>query len=266
MRKILHIGGMVFLFILSTTLLDDQCCAKIYKYKDENGNWCFSDVPDKAPNIQDVEQVPEYTKHKRNLGAKIAVSFSPKNKIEQARNATVMVLNPKGGYGSGFFITDDGYILTNKHVVKDEQSIFKIILIDKTEFTIYGAEISYDYDLALLKLSGHKCPFIEPGDPKQVGDGVPVWAIGMPKGMMHTVTNGIFSGLRKLKGITHIQTNAQINPGNSGGPLITEDGKVIGINTAKMVEEAVEGIGFAIPISTALDEFSSSLGQYYQLE
>jgi S1-C subfamily serine protease len=83
----------------------------------------------------------------------------------------------------------------------------------------------------------------------------------MPKDFRHTVTSGIFSGYRKLGDIAIIQTNAQINPGNSGGPLITGEGKVVGINTSKMVARGIEGLGFAIPIDVALREFADELGK-----
>ena len=82
-----------------------------------------------------------------------------------------------------------------------------------------------------------------------------MFAIGSPLGLSHSVTSGVFSAHRgKL-----LQTSAQVNPGNSGGPLLTEDGKVIGINTLKLMEEGVEGISFAIPINVAIEEFKFHL-------
>jgi S1-C subfamily serine protease len=96
--------------------------------------------------------------------------------------------------------------------------------------------------------------------------GSQVYAIGSPKNYSHSVTSGIFSGLRKFNsgGTYYLQTNAQINPGNSGGPLITEDGQVVGINTWKHLEDT-EGLGFAITINTAFDEFKRSLGNAISL-
>jgi len=202
---------------------------------------------------------------KYDLRAQLAEKFPPKNKIEQARNATVLIQTPITApkkFGSGFFISEDGYILTNKHVIEGEDE-WQVVLVDATKkFNIYRTEkISSNYDLALLKLDGYKCPYIEPADQYQLAQGDHLYAIGMPEVFRHTVTDGIFSGYRKLEGIAIIQTNAQINPGNSGGPLITGDGKVVGINTWKIRARGIEGLGFAIPIDVALKEFEDYLEQ-----
>jgi S1-C subfamily serine protease len=115
--------------------------------------------------------------------------------------------------------------------------------------------VSKVYDLALLKIDGYKCPYIQPKDPTSIPSGSTLYAIGSPLGLTHTITSGVLSGIRTIDGKHSIQTNAQINPGNSGGPLITEDGYVIGINTTKLMAVGIEGIGFAIPINIALSEF-----------
>ncbi len=133
----------------------------------------------------------------------------------------------------------------------------EIFLADKSSYTAEEVAISEEHDLALLKLNGYKTPFIKPGMMSQVAHGDPLFAIGNPLSLDHSVTSGIFSGHRD--GL--IQTNAQINPGNSGGPLITKKGNVIGINTLKISHERVEGLGFAIPISIAMEEFGSYLNR-----
>jgi len=123
--------------------------------------------------------------------------------------------------------------------------------------------VSQKYDLALLKFDGHKTPCIEIGSPISAGKGDKVFAIGSPSDGAHTpldqtVTSGVFSANRG----DLLQMSAPINPGNSGGPLITERGRVIGINTYKAQDERgelKEGIGFAIPIDIALDEFRTYL-------
>ncbi|NVM25780.1 MAG: trypsin-like peptidase domain-containing protein [Desulfobacterales bacterium] len=81
---------------------------------------------------------------------------------------------------------------------------------------------------------------------------------------MHSVTSGIYSGIREFNRQDYIQTNAQINPGNSGGPLVTKDGRVTGISTWKVAGPQVEGLGFAIPINIALKEFERYLGQLWK--
>ena len=143
----------------------------------------------------------------------------------------------------------------------------RIFLVDDTELSVSIISTSYHHDLALLRLQGQKTPFIEPAGVDGLSHGDPLYAIGSPVGLSlkNTVTSGIFSGMREFKsgpfyGSPYVQTNAQINKGNSGGPLVTEDGKVIGINTWKVFGQMVEGLGFAIPIGVALKEFETYLG------
>ncbi len=132
---------------------------------------------------------------------------------------------------------------------------FTIILVDKTELTAHLIETSRKHDLALLKLDGYTTPALKPGSSRDMAQGEPVYAIGNPKGLKHTVTSGVFSGWEK----GFLQTNAQIYPGNSGGPLVDAEGKVLGINTKKNLTRKYEGLGFAIPIEKALHEFDRYL-------
>lgn len=132
---------------------------------------------------------------------------------------------------------------------------FTITLVDDTELYVRLLATSKKHDLALLKLDGYTTPALQPGSPYQLAQGDPVYAIGNPAKLRNTVTSGIFSGFEG----NFIQTNAQINPGNSGGPLIDPEGQVLGINTKKKVGATLEGLGFAIPIQTALREFSAHL-------
>jgi hypothetical protein len=132
---------------------------------------------------------------------------------------------------------------------------FTITMVDDTELYVRLLATSKDHDLALLKLDGYKTPALQPGAPARLAQGDPVYAIGNPAKLRNTVTSGIFSGFEGK----FIQTNAQINPGNSGGPLIDPKGRVLGINTKKIVGRTLEGLGFAIPIETALREFGHYL-------
>lgn len=132
---------------------------------------------------------------------------------------------------------------------------FTVILVDDTKLYAHLVAVSQKHDLALLKVDAYRTPMLAPAAPYQLAQGDPVYAIGNPAQLRNTVTSGIFSGFEG----PYIQTNAQISPGNSGGPLIDPDGKVLGINTKKKSGLAVEGLGFAIPIHTALEEFSSHL-------
>jgi len=161
--------------------------------------------------------------------------------------------------GSGFIVDSNGYILTNAHVIGD--GIYDKISVSLIDGTIEdGKVLWYDttLDLAVIKIEKTDLPSVELGDSDKLIVGEPVVAIGNPMtlDLERTVTNGIVSGLNRSitfdNGTTIkplIQTNASINSGNSGGPLFNAEGKVIGINTAKM--SSAEGLGFSIPINTA---------------
>jgi serine protease Do len=170
---------------------------------------------------------------------------------------------PTTGVGSGVILSTDGYILTNRHVVANSQSL-KVAFSDGTELPATIVKISSDTDLALIKVSttGLHAAAIGNSDAIQVGQ--TAIAIGSPLGTYtETVTRGIVSGLDReitvsdeatrrqttLSGL--IQTDAAINPGNSGGPLLDAAGNVVGINTA--VATSAEGLGFAIPIGAAAE-------------
>ena len=168
------------------------------------------------------------------------------------------------GSGTGFIISADGLMLTNKHVIEtsnQQNAEYRIILASGKEY--YAQLIGKDpiNDLAILKIFDKNLPFVEVGDSDKLEQGTTVMAIGNSLGnYQNSVTKGIVSGLGRsitasdqlgnaeaLDNI--IQTDASINPGNSGGPLIDLNGKVVGINTA--MDQGGESIGFAIPINDA---------------
>jgi serine protease Do len=155
--------------------------------------------------------------------------------------------------GSGFIISDDGYILTNNHVVAGADEI-KVKLTDGREFKgeVKGADEKLD--LALVKIVGKDhFPVALLGDSDTIKVGEWVMAIGNPFGLEQTVTAGIISATGRVIGSgpydDYLQTDASINPGNSGGPLFNGRGEVIGINTA--IVAGGQGIGFAIPVNMA---------------
>lgn len=159
------------------------------------------------------------------------------------------------GLGSGFIISQDGYILTNEHVIDGASEIYVTIIgYDKEiEAKVIGSD--YDLDLALLKVNTNKeLPFLSLGNSDQIRVGNWVIAIGNPYGLDHTVTTGVISAKGRPISIQDrnyenlLQTDASINPGNSGGPLLNLNGEVVGINTA--INAQAQGIGFAIPTST----------------
>jgi serine protease Do len=138
---------------------------------------------------------------------------------------------------------------------QSSQGDIKVILIDGSEYPVGGVNLSSNYDLALLSVMSLDTPYIKPaGGSMNMEQGEKVYTIGNPSGLRHTVTAGIISGYRKFDDKVVIQTDAPINPGNSGGPLIDTEGRVIGVNTA--ILKNTQGIGFAIPITDVLKEFS----------
>ncbi|MBO5429997.1 MAG: trypsin-like peptidase domain-containing protein [Peptococcaceae bacterium] len=163
------------------------------------------------------------------------------------------ITNMELGSGSGVIYSEDGYIITNYHVIEDATSVV-VTLSDEQEYeaVIIGADEASD--LAVLKIdAGRKLPAAEFGNSSELQIGELVVAIGNPLGYDNTVTDGIVSGLnRQLSDYTDemtlIQTNAAINSGNSGGALVNGRGEVIGINSAKLVASNAEGMGFALSI------------------
>jgi S1-C subfamily serine protease len=132
---------------------------------------------------------------------------------------------------------------------------FTASLVDGRQFDSLHADFAPDSDLALFKLPTTHCPHIPAGHSTRLSFGQRLYTIGNPSGLAYTVTSGVFSGERGTGSERLLQTDAPINPGNSGGPLVTEHGEVIGINT--LVLRGTQGIGFAIPIEAAFDEFSA---------
>lgn len=160
---------------------------------------------------------------------------------------------PQNSLGSGFIIDEQGYILTNNHVIEKAEEI-KVILSDEEEFDAKVVGRDPKTDIALIKIETKK-PLqpVTMGDSGKLQVGEWVIAIGNPFGLEHTVTAGIVSAKGRVIGSgpydDFIQTDASINPGNSGGPLINMRGEVVGINTAIIYK--AQGIGFAIPINMA---------------
>ncbi len=155
--------------------------------------------------------------------------------------------------GSGFIVSEDGYILTNNHVIEKADEI-TVTLLDKEDFKAKVIGADPKTDIALIKIdAGKKLPHVALGDSEKLEIGEWVIAIGNPFGLGHTVTAGIVSAKGRIIGSgpydDFIQTDASINPGNSGGPLFNLQGEVVGINTA--IIQGGQGIGFATPIHLA---------------
>ena len=160
------------------------------------------------------------------------------------------------GTGSGVIFKSDGYIVTNNHVVDGAKELTVALADGRTlKAELVGAD-PYT-DLAVIKVDATDLPTAEFGDSDDIMVGEPAIAIGNPMGLefQGSVTAGVISALNRTLNVGEnrvklLQTDAAINPGNSGGALVNADGKVIGINSAKLAATGVEGMGFAIPINT----------------
>ncbi|MGI6164192.1 MAG: S1C family serine protease [Bacillota bacterium] len=185
---------------------------------------------------------------------------------EKVSPAVVGIVNTKSTYdffgreyirdtsGSGVIITSDGYIVTNNHVVSGDSRKLTVFLADGSTMAAKIVGTDPATDLAVIKIEGSELPTAVFGDSDKVKPGQLAIAIGNPLGMEfnRSVTAGVISGLDRVLSIGDgyvrlIQTDAVINPGNSGGPLINSEAQVIGLNSAKLDVQAVEGMGFAIP-------------------
>jgi S1-C subfamily serine protease len=166
---------------------------------------------------------------------------------------------PQQGQGSGFILNKDGLILTNNHVINNAQQI-EVKLSNKRTYKARRLAVDKGHDLALLKIDN--APNLVPvtlASSQGLIVGQRVYAIGNPFGLQGTMTRGIISAIRSIRGPEQnpiedaIQTDASVNPGNSGGPLLNSRGEVIGITTmiASNGADQSSGVGFAIPIDTA---------------
>jgi serine protease Do len=215
--------------------------------------------PDSLVSAKKVES----TKPQANEGLYSVSSTPPPERsvrelVNQLGESVVQVRTP-GGLGSGFFINEDGYLITNFHVIEGESQISLEVYLRRNgqlERTSYKrvriVAMNKFQDLALLKVEDKDAPKFSPvalGDTESLAVGERVFAIGSPLGLERTVTEGIVSTkTRQMQGELYLQTTAQINPGNSGGPLFNMRGEAVGVTNMKVAFG--EGIGFAIPIDT----------------
>ena len=183
--------------------------------------------------------------------------------------------------GSGIIISEDGYILTNNHVINNSSSnsnsYYQITEANNLKVTLYNDDTEYDAkvigsdsqtDLAVIKIEKTGLTAAELGDSSAVQVGEFAMAVGNPLGLQSSISCGIVSAKDRevtdtdTKTTYHvIQTDAAINSGNSGGALVNADGKVIGINTLKLSGTGVEGIGFAIPINSTIDVYKELISK-----
>lgn len=219
--------------------------------------------PEDLPNVDVTPNVDGIQLQPRPKGEPL----EPKELYDQVVQSTVGItatLARSGqtaeSRGTGIIATEDGYIITNAHVVLSSKSArVKVSAYDGQEYDAVVVGVDRTTDLAVIKTNDHGFTPAVFGDAEELSMGEWVMALGNPGGSKYanSLTRGIVSGLNReagqysVGGMTYIQTDAAINPGNSGGPLVNMYGQVVGINSSKIVTENYEGMGFAIPVSEA---------------
>lgn len=216
---------------------------------------------------QNVENVPVTSMNIPSVAA-LTQNSVVEIRTESVTNSLFLRQFVTEGAGSGVIISEDGYIVTNNHVIEDARSIL-VALHDGTTYEAQLVATDSKMDIGVIKIEASGLTPAILGDSDSLSVGEPVVAVGNPLGQLGgTVTNGIVSALDReiILNNEHrnlLQTNAAINPGNSGGGLFNADGELIGIVVAKSSGEDVEGLGFAIPINDAKPIIEDLIAQGY---
>ncbi|MCB0763647.1 MAG: trypsin-like peptidase domain-containing protein [Flavobacteriales bacterium] len=187
------------------------------------------------------------------------IAFEGRKDMLSALVKAVVTIQTKDGHGSGFLISNDGYMITNEHVVGSD-GLVKVKFEQGFTLDAQVVKVNKDFDLALLKVQATDLPALRIGEDQALMLGEEIFAIGTPldAALGQSVSRGILSGKRELEGHTYLQADVSINPGNSGGPFIDETGQVVGVATMKISGKGLEGLGFGVPISQALEMLNVS--------
>jgi S1-C subfamily serine protease len=233
---------------------------KLYKWVDEKGVIHFSDrLPEGSEKVKGILEERDIRESPPEVNPQPKPPSSARSPIEHAVNCTFTIKSPRK-VGTGFLITPNGYAATCRHVV--EEGLDQVAALnDQREVPIQLIAVSHKYDLALVQvLIPERISHLSMRDPETLVPGERLFAIGSSAGLQATVTDGVFTGFRKIAdtGERLVQFSAPINQGNSGGPLVDERGRVVGVVTLKYMMRngvPVSGVGFAVPSSSLLEEF-----------
>ncbi len=206
----------------------------------------LEDISQKLGGLEEKSQELEYKL------SEIDVTSSDFSAIVEDVVKAVVSIKTNKGEASGVIFNQQGYIITNKHVIEGAQSIY-VVDYNSDNYNVILKGTASNADLAVLKIDSDKTfDYLNFADSSSVKVGERVIAVGNPLGLSFSVTEGIISAVNRVideGGIPYVQTDVPINPGNSGGPLVNAQKKIVGINTLKIVD--TEGIGFAIPADIA---------------
>jgi S1-C subfamily serine protease len=250
---VLLVGGFWFLTTHLPRSLEHLSLNRVSVFGAHGGGSALELTEAEAAPAYDPEEQNNIAVYKRVLPSVVNIT------------STTLVFNffygtvPQQGQGSGFVLDKAGHVLTNYHVVEGANRGVEVMLSNKRRYAAKVVGTDHVHDLALLQIDAPDLQPVTLADSAQLNVGQKVYAIGNPFGLSGTMTRGIISSIRSIRGSEGapiedaIQTDAAINPGNSGGPLLNSRGEVIGINTmiASNGAEQSSGIGFAIPINTA---------------
>src|ERR1019366_9251011 len=250
---VLLVGGFWYLTTHFTPGLDRFSLNHISLFGGRGGSSALQLTEAEAAPAYDPEEQNNIAVYKRVLPSVVNIT------------STTLVFNffygtvPQQGQGSGFVLDKAGHVLTNFHVVEGANRGIEVMLSNKHRYSAKVVGTDKVHDLALLQIEAPNLQAVTLADSADLSVGQKVYAIGNPFGLSGTMTRGIISSIRSIRGSEGapiedaIQTDAAINPGNSGGPLLNSRGEVIGINTmiASNGADQSSGIGFAIPINTA---------------
>lgn len=273
---ILSVGSFAIINHFTNTSNGIEANPAVPSVNTYNGSNISSDT--KAPDSSAADMNGNVNINVENVASPAtAVARKVSPSIVGIRVTTVTNYGPYGNYtssgeGSGIIYTSDGYIITNYHVIenmvtssgeRNPNSTMSVFLYQSTSDEYEGTVIGYDQsaDLAVIKINASGLTPIEIGDSAAINVGDTAIAIGNPGGLefMGSASQGIISGLNRsiqtegsYENLKLIQTDAAINPGNSGGALCDIEGKLIGVNSVKLVDTSYEGMGFAIPVNDAI--------------
>ena len=261
-KHVVTLYGVVVLFIIaqviilwfvystnqSTLNLINKTSSEIYSKVDSNKRETQATINSLTDSLSSLSsKQTDLNKQISSIKASASADFS--GVIENVL-PSVVTIKTDVGQGTGFFVTDNGYIATNYHVVDGARAAV-VVTSDMVQHKIKIVGYNNDMDVALLKMDGSSVKMVL-GDSSDVRIGEKVVALGNPLGLSFTATEGIISAVDR-NGINdlpyYFQTDVPLNPGNSGGPLINTQGEVIGINNFKAQD--AEGVGFALEINRA---------------